>query len=298
MNHPRPILVVAGSDNSAGAGLQADLKTLTALGCYTATVLSAITAQSSKGVVGAWYVTPEQLEAQLTCVSQDFAIQAVKIGMLGAPELTEMLAAWLTYARPEIVVLDPVLTATSGGQLARASYIKALKSYLLSLVSVITPNASEAAALLEVSEQEVLAYPQDACSEIAKLGCRAVVLTGGGNASAIANFASASRTPLCIDYVYSPLGFSEVTSVRIETMHTHGTGCSFASALTAHLAFGENLVDAVCSAKKFVIHALRYAAPPVKPGVVGGVDQFCACRQYIVDGNGGLPEPEIKVTNI
>jgi hydroxymethylpyrimidine/phosphomethylpyrimidine kinase len=241
----RPIAFsIAGSDSSAGAGVQTDLKTFSALGVYGATAITAITAQNSAGVRAIHMVPAPIVSAQIDAVFEDFDVAAVKIGMLGAPEIALAVAANLG-ARQAFVVYDPVLSSSSGGALARAGLMETAKARLLRHVDCLTPNLGEAAALLNapVTVDEDGMRAQGAA--LLKFGARAVLMKGGhleGEA---------------VDWLITPDGEHRFAAPRIESVHLHGTGCTLSSAIAAYITCGEPLVEAVRLAKIFVRDAIE-----------------------------------------
>jgi hydroxymethylpyrimidine/phosphomethylpyrimidine kinase len=241
-------LIIAGSDSSGGAGIQADLKTFAALGVYGASAITALTAQNTTGVTGIHLVPPEFLRAQIDAVFSDLAVGAVKIGMVASLASIEVVAAALKQWSPKHVVLDPVMIATSGDRLLAADAVDALRKKLIPLASLITPNLPEAAALLD----EPLASSESAIESqgrrLLALGCPAVLIKGGHGAGSES-----------IDYLIRDPGTIALPAPRIATENTHGTGCSLSSAIAAELAKGTELELAVRYAKAFVYAAIASA---------------------------------------
>jgi hydroxymethylpyrimidine/phosphomethylpyrimidine kinase len=241
-------LTIAGSDSSGGAGIQADLKTFAALGVYGASVITALTAQNTRGVAGIHVVPPEFIAAQLDAVFSDLEIGAVKIGMVAERAAIEAIAAGLKRWQPKHVVLDPVMVATSGERLLAKDAVDALRTRLIPLASVLTPNLPEAAALLDVpaatSEAEIEAQGR----KLLAFGCRAVLIKGGHGQGSES-----------IDYLIDAHGVVALAAPRIATENTHGTGCSLSSAIAAGLAKGEDLATAARNAKTFISSALAAA---------------------------------------
>lgn len=240
-------LTIAGSDSSGGAGIQADLKTFSALRVYGASVLTAVTAQNTTGVQAVHVLPGDVVAAQLRSVFADLAVAAVKIGMLGTGEAVRAVTEGLTdYQGP--VVLDPVMVATSGDALMVADAEEALKGELLPRATLLTPNLHEAARLLDTE----LAEDEDAIAAQARhlvaLGARAVLVKGGHGTGEEA-----------VDLLCDGLHVERFAAPRIATAHTHGTGCVLSSAIAAHLAHGRSLHDAVARAKVFLTDALRHA---------------------------------------
>jgi hydroxymethylpyrimidine/phosphomethylpyrimidine kinase len=241
-------LTIAGSDSSGGAGIQADLKTFAALGVYGASVMTALTAQNTMGVTGIHQVPAEFITAQIDAVFSDLAVGAVKIGMVAQPASIDAIVAGLTRWSPKHVVLDPVMVATSGDRLLATEAVEALRTKLIPLASVITPNLPEAAALLD----EPLALSEAAVASQGKrllaMGCRAVLIKGGHGQGAES-----------IDYLIAAGGASALAAPRIATRNTHGTGCSLSSAIAAGLAKGEAMETAVRNAKAWISAAIASA---------------------------------------
>jgi hydroxymethylpyrimidine/phosphomethylpyrimidine kinase len=247
---PTPVvaLTVAGSDPSGGAGVQADLKAFSALGTYGAAVLTALTAQNTRGVTGVHPVPPEFVRAQLRAVLEDLDVAAVKVGMLGDRATIEALAEGLAgLDRPRVV--DPVQVAKGGARLLREDAVGTLRERLLPLASLLTPNLPEAADLLGVPEPEVLGRPEEACRRLLELGPRAVLLKGGHAGGADSD-----------DWLATAEGTVRLPAQRILTRNTHGTGCTLSAAITARLALGDELLDAVRAAKAYVHAAIAAAA--------------------------------------
>lgn len=244
------VLTIAGSDSGGGAGIQADLKTFSALGCYGMTVITALTAQNTKGVNGIHAVPPSFAVQQLEAVFTDIGADAVKIGMLYSAELIEAVAAQLVKHAARNIVLDPVMVAQSGDRLLRDDAVEALRTRLMPLAAVATPNLPEAAVLLgqKTSQPQEL---EASAREIARFGSRAVLLKGG--------HADAGD---CTDLLYLAQEDRMVTlkGDRIDTRNNHGTGCTLSSAIAALLAKGADLETAVRQAKQFITRAIRVGA--------------------------------------
>jgi len=246
--YPR-VLSIAGSDSGGGAGIQADLKTISALGCYGMTAITALTAQNTLGVRAIHAVPPDMLREQIEAVVQDIGVDAVKIGMLHAPEIVITVAIAIErYALPH-VVLDPVMVATSGAVLIEHSARAVLVQDLFARAAVVTPNLDEAALLVGRSLRSE-ADIEAAASELLAMGARAVLLKGGhlaGEAvSDLLVLASGERI-----WMRAP---------RIHTPNTHGTGCTLSSAIACGLAQGQDLVSAVESARSYIRGALQHGA--------------------------------------
>jgi hydroxymethylpyrimidine/phosphomethylpyrimidine kinase len=244
-----PIAVtIAGSDSGGGAGIQADLKTFSALGVYGASVIAALTAQNTKSVAAIHEVPPAFVAAQIDAVFGDLDVGAVKIGMLGNAEVIAAVAAGLDRHDQTNIVLDPVMAATSGGRLLKPDAIEALRSQLLPRALVITPNLAEAAALLDVPEAADEAEMLRQADGLLALGVNAVLMKGGH-----ADLAEST------DILVTATASIRVIAERIATRNTHGTGCTLSAAIAAGLAKGAGLTEAVRGAKEYVTAAIAAA---------------------------------------
>lgn len=241
-------LTIAGSDSSGGAGIQADLKTFAALGVYGASAITALTAQNTRGVTGIHAVPAEFVTAQIDAVFSDFDVGAVKIGMVAQAASIDAIAAALSRWAPRHVVLDPVMVATSGDRLLASDAVKALRTRLIPLASVITPNLPEAAALLDAPVAANQAEIESQGRRLLALGCRAVLIKGGHGEGAES-----------VDYLVDADNAIALAAPRLATKNTHGTGCSLSSAVAAGLARGEALEQAVRSAKAWISAAIGAA---------------------------------------
>lgn len=255
---PVPVMLsIAGSDPSGGAGIQADLKTATALGVYGATVVTAVTVQNTLGVTG---VTPLPLDVvadQYLAVVDDLDVRAVKIGMLGDARMVDRVATLLTERPVPAVVLDPVMVATSGHRLVPEDAVAAMRERLLPLATVVTPNVPEAQVLADFvidSDDDLEA----AGRAVLALGPQHVLVKGGH-----------LDGPLSTDVLVSATGAQRFDAPRVDTPHTHGTGCTLSSAIAAHLVRGHALPDAVAGAKAFLTQALA-AGADLRVGHGGG----------------------------
>jgi hydroxymethylpyrimidine/phosphomethylpyrimidine kinase len=242
-------VTIAGSDSGGGAGIQADLKTFSALGVYGASVITALTAQNTKGVAGIHDVPPDFIAAQMDAVFSDLDVRATKIGMLSQPATIEAVAAGLDRWKQPNVVLDPVMVATSGDRLLRPEAIDVLKRVLIPRALVITPNLAEAAALLDrpvASSEDEMRRQAEA---LMARGARAVLIKGGHGEGAE-----------CVDVLLGPDSFTRLATARVATRNTHGTGCTLSSAIAAGLAKGRDLITAVREAKVYISEAIASAA--------------------------------------
>jgi hydroxymethylpyrimidine/phosphomethylpyrimidine kinase len=242
------VLTIAGSDSGGGAGIQADLKTFSALGTYGASVITALTAQNTRAVTAIHEVPPEFVTAQLDAVFEDIEIAAVKIGMLSSPAIIEAVATALRRHGPRHVVVDPVMVAKSGDRLLREEAVSILKERLLPMATVITPNLPEAAVLLDMPEVRDEAGMIEAAARLRALGPAAVLLKGG-------HMARADSVDV-LDDGTEPL---TLAAPRIATRNTHGTGCTLSSAIAALLARGLPLRAAAGEAKAYLTGALQAA---------------------------------------
>jgi hydroxymethylpyrimidine/phosphomethylpyrimidine kinase len=265
---PAIALTIAGSDSSGGAGIQADLKTFTAFGVYGAAVITALTAQNTRGVTAVEPVAASFVFKQIEAVLSDLAIGAVKTGMLANAEIVEAVARMLRAAPSRPLVVDPVMVATSGDVLLAPEAVEAVKSELIPLAAVITPNLAEAAwllgAKLAASEGEAVAQGE----ALLALGCKAVLVKGGhgGGESAV-------------DILCDGAGVERFELPRVETPHTHGTGCTLSAAIAALMAQGTDLREAVGRAKTFVWEALTHGRTLRIGKGRGPVDHLFAIRR-------------------
>lgn len=246
--YPR-VLSIAGSDSGGGAGIQADLKTFSALGCYGMTAITALTAQNTCGVRAIHAVPPQMLRDQIDAVMEDIGADAVKIGMLHSPEIVQTVAQAIDRHAMQHVVFDPVMVATSGAVLIDNAAIEVLVRELFGRAAVITPNLDEAALLVGyplVSKQDM----ERAALDLLAKGARAVLLKGGHlpGHNVMDLLLSAGGEKLWME------------APRIDSPNTHGTGCTLSSAIAAYLALGASLPDAVQQARNFVREALQAGA--------------------------------------
>lgn len=243
------VLTIAGSDSGGGAGIQADLKTFAALGCYGMTAITALTAQNTVGVQGIHAVPPAFLRSQLQSVIEDIGVDAVKIGMLHEPGVVEVVAWAIQHYQLPRVVLDPVMVATSGDRLIADATVRVLVDQLFPLATVITPNLDEASLLLG----RPIAAVSDlsgAAQALLSQGARAVLLKGGHLPGD--QVVDVLARPGHVDVVLS--------SARMASRNTHGTGCTLSSAIAAHLALGEPLERAVRAAREYILGAIQAGA--------------------------------------
>lgn len=256
-------LTIAGSDSGGGAGVQADLKTFSALGAYGMSVITALTAQNTQGVQAVHAVPPEFISAQCQAVFSDIRVDAVKIGMLADAEIIGAVAAALRQWQPACIVLDPVMVAKGGHRLLADAAVNALRQQLLPLASLVTPNLPEAAALLgcneATSEAEMVAQGE----ALLKTGCQAVLMKGGHLAG--------DNSP---DWLISTQGTMPFRAMRIATQNTHGTGCTLSSAITALYPRYQNWPETITRAKEWLNGALIHADELQIGSGIGPVHHF------------------------
>jgi hydroxymethylpyrimidine/phosphomethylpyrimidine kinase len=258
-------LTIAGSDSGGGAGIQADLKTFTAFGVYAASVITALTAQNTRGVRAIHYPPPEIVGAQIEAVLEDFALTAVKIGMLGSAEIANVVAERLSSPTgrggetllplgeggPEgpmraFVIYDPVMVASSGDALSGQGFVEAVRHALLPLVDCLTPNLAEAAALLREPIAKSEADMERQGAALLQLGPRAILMKGGH-----------LEGDEAVDLLVTESTICRFTAPRILSTNLHGTGCTLSSAIAANIALGASLREAVAAAKAFVRQAIE-----------------------------------------
>jgi hydroxymethylpyrimidine/phosphomethylpyrimidine kinase len=282
----RVALTIAGSDSSAGAGIQADLKTFAAFGVYGATAITAVTVQSTRGVEAITPLSSDLVTAQIEAVAGDLTIAATKIGMLATAAIVEAVAAAIKELALPLVVLDPVLVSTSGERLLDADGVQAMRLELMPQARVITPNIPEAEAL---SGRRIssLAEALEAARRIHDMGPAAVIITGGhrgwdtGKGSGLRTeglgfraeglglsaegLGHAAEGIEVVDVLFEKGQFHQFRTPRIDSTQTHGTGCTFASAIAAGLALGHSLPEAAARAQQYVAGAIAHA-----PGIGHG----------------------------
>ena len=257
------VLTIAGSDSGGGAGIQADLKTFTACGVYGASVITALTAQNTIGVQGIHIPPIEIVQQQLDSVFSDIEFSAVKTGMLPTAEIINVCSNAISKYNVPTLVVDPVLVATSGDNLVSGNRCKeALISTLIPLATIVTPNLPEAATLTGKTIHS-MSDVRRACVDIKAMGCKSVLLKGGHGdieniASDMDQFTTLSATGSATDIFYDGQSFEAFTKPRINTVNTHGTGCTLASAISSHLAKNESLSNAIDLAKTFVYNGIRF----------------------------------------
>ncbi|WP_413283927.1 bifunctional hydroxymethylpyrimidine kinase/phosphomethylpyrimidine kinase [Vibrio sp. MA40-2] len=243
------VLTIAGSDSGGGAGIQADIKAISATGSYACSVITALTAQNTQGVSGIYPIAPEFVAQQLDAVFTDLNIQAVKIGMLSDVNVIKTVVTKLKQYQPKFLIVDPVMVATSGDLLLEKSAISTLKSQLLPLANIITPNLPEAAALtgeaVPTTEQQMNAL----IDKLRALNTDTVLLKGG----------HLTNSKNSTDLLISSNTVTAIPATRIATNNTHGTGCTLSSAIASYLAQGNELLHAVTLAKHYITQAILHA---------------------------------------
>ena len=268
-------LTIAGSDSSGGAGIQADLKTFSALGVYGASVIAALTAQNTLGVTAIHDVPADFVGAQIDAVYSDLNVAATKIGMLSQPAAIEAVAAGLDRHKAKNVVLDPVMVAASGAKLLAQEAEATLKRVLFPRALIVTPNLPEAAALLDgplaKNEREMC----EQAERIRALGAKSVLIKGGH-----------AEGPEAIDLLVDERGVRRLVAKRVQTMNTHGTGCTLSSAIAAFLARGLAMSEAVTLAKNYVTAAIGAADRLSVGHGQGPVHHFHALWRRFDEGEG------------
>ena len=239
------VLTIAGSDSSGGAGIQADLKTIAALGAYGASAITALTAQNTRGVSAIHPVPPEFLKAQLEAVFEDLTVDAVKIGMVNTVEVALVIADILDRFKPGFVIFDPVMVSTSGSKLIQDETIEVLWRELFPRVDLITPNLNEAEILINRKIDSV-DLMKEAAEAMVHKGCRAVLLKGG-------HLVAPTLFDLLARKGEDTLTFE---SAHIDSLNVHGTGCTLSSAIATFVALGNSLPEAVIFAKEYISNAI------------------------------------------
>jgi hydroxymethylpyrimidine/phosphomethylpyrimidine kinase len=244
MTSVRKALTIAGSDSGAGAGIQADLKTFAALGVYGTSAITAITAQNTVGVTRVLALHPDLVAAQIDAIVEDIGAHALKTGMLADRAIIDVVGKKIRQHRLKNLVVDPVMVATSGDLLIKKNAVAEIRTKLIPLATVVTPNLPEAEQL---TGKPLRTWDdiEGAARDIVALGARAVVIKGG------------HRRGPAIDLFFDGRKFHALNAPRIRTKNTHGTGCTFSAAIAAGLARGENLERAVRLAKNYVTAAIR-----------------------------------------
>lgn len=240
------LLTIAGSDSCGGAGIQADLKTFSALGTYGMSVIAAVTAQNTKGVMDVRDMDADIIMEQIDCIFDDIEVAAVKIGMVSSIEIIDTIAAGLKKWKVENIILDPVMVSKSGCNLLKPESKDELIKKLFPLALVVTPNLFEA-EVITGSKIENIEQMEEAARKIIALGAKNVVVKGG------------HLTGEAIDVFYDGRSFTHIKGHRINTKNTHGTGCTFSSAIAAHVAKGYSIVESVKLAKEYINEAIEHS---------------------------------------
>lgn len=264
-------LTIAGSDSGGGAGIQADIKSMQANGVFAASVITAITAQNTTAVTAAFDLPVDLIAAQIDAVFDDFDVAATKTGMLSSAAIIETVAERVRARIIAPFIVDPVMISKTGFQLLRDDAIDTLRERLLPLATLVTPNAHEAARLLD-RPVRTLADAREAAKALHAFGPQAVLVKGG----------HLEDTGAAVDVLYDGRDMREFSGERIDTRHTHGTGDTYASAIAANLAKGFELPQAIERAKRYLTEAIRH-------GLAIGHGQGPTHHFYMLDGFAGLP---------
>lgn len=243
----KQILTIAGSDSGGGAGIQADIKAISANGGYAMSAITSVTAQNTVTVTDALDLPITLIEAQLDAVFTDFDVASVKTGMLSSSSIVETVASKLREYAPKSIVVDPVMISKSKFPLLKAEAINSLRYKLIPLATVITPNVYEAELLAEM-EIQTTNDAKSAAKTIAGLGCHSVLVKGGHLDGEKA-----------IDVLFCDDDWSFFEADRVKTENTHGTGCTYSAAIATHLAYGKDLIEAIRSSKTYITNAIQHA---------------------------------------
>jgi hydroxymethylpyrimidine/phosphomethylpyrimidine kinase len=278
MNQQTQALTIAGSDSGGGAGIQADIKTMLAHGVFATSVVTAVTAQNTREVVGVFHLPVAMVESQLAAVFEDFDIHAAKTGMLASSQIVRAVADTPGIRKLDSLIVDPVMVSTGGEALLEDSAVEALRDHLLKRAFLVTPNVPEAEILAEMriqSDDDV----RKSARRIHELGCQNVLITGGH-----ADFNRAT------DVLFDGQGFYSFSGRYLDTKNVHGTGCAFSAAITARLALGEPLLDAVSKAKAYVSRAIESSLVIGR----GNTSVLCFPRAEKADGERALVNEPVK----
>jgi len=267
------VLSIAGSDSGGGAGIQADIKTCSALGCYAMTAITAVTVQNTLGVRDIHSLAPEVVRAQIDAVVEDIGVDAVKIGMLATPHMVQTVAQAIRHHGLRHVVLDPVMVATSGDRLVEPETVSVMVRELFPLVSVVTPNLDEAMLLLAQRIGGVEALDA-AVAQLLALGARAVLLKGG--------HLPGQQVVDVLGEQVAGQPYLHLPAARIATHNGHGTGCTLSSAIAAHLALGLALSEAVSEARAYILGAISAGADVRTGAGAGPLNHAYAPRAQVV----------------
>jgi len=242
----RKVLTIAGSDSGAGAGIQADLKTFAAHGVYGTSAITAITAQNTTGVTAVLVLNPNLVGAQIDAILADIGTHAMKTGMLANAGIIDLVAQKIAEHRLKNVVVDPVMVATSGDLLLQKSAVAVLRSKLIPLATIVTPNIPEAEVLTGMKLRTAVEI-REAAQRIIKMGAKTVVIKGG------------HLNGPAMDLFFDGKIFTALKAKRIRTINTHGTGCTLSAAIAANLAKKQSIASAVANAKRYITDALRHS---------------------------------------
>ncbi|UTT86207.1 bifunctional hydroxymethylpyrimidine kinase/phosphomethylpyrimidine kinase [Vibrio pelagius] len=243
------VLTIAGSDSGGGAGIQADIKAMSATGSFACSVITAITSQNTQGVSAIFPIPLDHVASQLDAVFSDLNVVAVKVGMLADSNIIKVVADKIKQYQPKHLVIDPVMVATSGDLLLEQSAISTLKETLIPLADIITPNLPEGAALTGKPVPESEADMQDMVEELRALGAKAVLLKGG----------HLEQDENSNDLMILPTSTALISAKRFPTKNTHGTGCTLSSAIASYLAQGNELTQSVELGKRYISGAIAHA---------------------------------------
>ena len=254
----KKVLSIAGSDCSGGAGIQADLKTFSAHGVFGMSVVVAVVAENTCRVIGIQDITPDMIEKQIDAVFEDIEVDAVKVGMLSSVVCMEAVAGKLRQYKPKNVVVDPVMYAKNGCPLMDPHAIDALVSTIIPLASVLTPNIPEAEKIAGMTVENIEAM-EKAARQIHRMGCGSVLVKGGHAAVNSSNPSNPSDPPKAVDVLFDGREFHRFEALRIDTQNTHGTGCTYSSAIASNLALGLDMEQAIAKSKEYVTTAIRHS---------------------------------------
>lgn len=265
------VLTIAGSDSGGGAGIQADIKAISATGGYACSVITAITSQNTRGVSAIFPIPLSHVASQLDAVFTDLNIVAVKVGMLVDSEIIQVVADKIKQYQPKHLIVDPVMVATSGDLLLENSAVAALKQELIPLADIITPNLPEGAALIGKPTPQNEAEMHGMIKELRQLGAQAVLLKGG----------HLEQDENSNDLLILPTTSDLISAKRYPTKNTHGTGCTLSSAIASFLAQGNTLVEAVALGKHYISRAIAHADELQIGRGHGPVNHFFSDQLYI-----------------
>ncbi|MBR4119144.1 MAG: bifunctional hydroxymethylpyrimidine kinase/phosphomethylpyrimidine kinase [Bacteroidales bacterium] len=265
-------LTIAGSDSGGGAGIQADLKTMSAIGVYGMSAITAVTAQNTIKVNEIYPIPPEIVSSQINSVIEDIGCDTVKIGMLYSADIVKAVASELKKFSPKNIVLDPVLISTSNCELNKENCIEAIINYLIPICSLITPNFDECYKLTGIKPSN-WKNVHLAAKKFIGYGAKAVLIKGGHNI----------KGKYSTDYLLTNKGFEYYyKSVAINTTNLHGTGCTLSSAITSYLALGYNLHEAILRAKRYISNAIKHGTNITTGQGCGPVNHFYSPKKLII----------------